>query len=171
MPEHVTSVRVFISSPGDVFPERDVVKRVVQELDRSPHYLYRYKLIPYAYEDSAPALAGAEAQVVVDKYLLRPEEADIFVGMLWLRMGTPTKDLINPETGAPYQSGTEYELLAAYRASQERGWPARCVWERTSWTKSRASSRTSCSGGLDRCLSCTMYRMMASRGSYWRHRH
>ena len=122
MAERVTPVRVFISSPGDLFPERDVVKEVVEELNRSPRYLSRYKLIPYAYEDSTPALVGSEPQAVVDKYLLRPEAADIFVGMLWLRMGTPTKELVNSETNQPYQSGTEYELLTAYRASQERGW-------------------------------------------------
>jgi hypothetical protein len=32
----VTPVRVFISSPGDLLPERDIVKQVVEELNRSP---------------------------------------------------------------------------------------------------------------------------------------
>jgi hypothetical protein len=32
----VTPVRVFISSPGDLFPEPDIVKQVVEELNRSP---------------------------------------------------------------------------------------------------------------------------------------
>src|SRR5690242_11077544 len=99
MDDRVTPVRVFVSSPGDLLAERDVVKQVVDELNRSPRYLNRYKLIAYAYEDSTPALVGPEPQAVVDEYLLRSESADIFVGMLWLRMGTPTKDLINPETG------------------------------------------------------------------------
>ena len=31
MSERVTPVRVFISSPGDLFPEREVVKQVVEE--------------------------------------------------------------------------------------------------------------------------------------------
>jgi hypothetical protein len=121
--ETVTPVRVFISSPGDLFAERKIVKDVIEELNRSPRYLNRYKLIPYAYEDSTPALAGEEPQVVVDNYLLRPEEANIFVCMLWQRMGTPTQNLVNPETGQPYQSGTEYEFLTAYRAYQQHSWP------------------------------------------------
>jgi hypothetical protein len=98
-------VRVFISSPGDLFPERDVVKQVVEQLNRSPRYLNRYKLIPYAYEDSTPALVGSEPQAVVDKYLLRPEAADIFVGMLWIRMGAPMHHCAaapsTPTAGAP----------------------------------------------------------------------
>jgi WD40 repeat protein len=54
----------------------------------------------------------------VNNYLLRPEAADILVCMMWRRMGTPTKNLINEETGQPYQSGTEYEFLKAYDAAQ-----------------------------------------------------
>src|SRR5262249_50712515 len=109
-------IRVFISSPGDLFPEREIVKRVMDELDDLPNYKDRFKFIPYAYEDSVPAQTGQGAQIIVDKYLIKPEDVDIFVCMMWLRMGTPTKELDDPVTGAPYHSGTEYEYLSAYRA-------------------------------------------------------
>jgi hypothetical protein len=94
-----------------------VVKEAIAELDHSLQYLVRYKLICYAYEDWVPPRAGPEAQVVVNTYLLRPEDADIVVCLLWQRMGTPTRELIDPETGEPYRSGTEYEFLSAYRHS------------------------------------------------------
>ncbi len=65
-------VKVFISSPGDLFPERDVIKRVLDELDDQPNYKDRFKFIPYAYEDSVPSQMGRGAQIVVDDFLLRP---------------------------------------------------------------------------------------------------
>ena len=37
--------------------------------------------------------------MVVDRYLLRPEEADIVVCMLWQHMGTPTIGIMDPDTG------------------------------------------------------------------------
>lgn len=109
-------VRVFISSPGDLFPEREVIKRVLDELDDQPNYKNKYKFIPYAWEDSVPAQIGEGAQIVVDRYLLEPSQADIFVCMMWLRMGTPTVDWIDQQTGQPFHSGTEYEFFSAYDA-------------------------------------------------------
>ncbi len=93
-----------------------MIKKVIEDLNQSPNYQERFKIIAYAYEDRAPAAVGEGAQLAVDRYTLRPDAADIFVCMLWLRMGTETKNLINPDTGKPYQSGTEYEFLTAYRA-------------------------------------------------------
>lgn len=119
----IQPLRIFLSSPGDLFPERDAIKMVIEELNRSPHYQERYKIIAYAYEDRAPAAVGEGAQPTVDRYTIRPDAADIFVCMFWLRMGTETKDLINPDTGKPYQSGTEYEFLTAYRSRVKSGKP------------------------------------------------
>jgi hypothetical protein len=48
--------------------------------------------------------------------MLRPDDADLVICMLWRRMGTPMERFINPATNAPYQSGTEYEYLTAYAA-------------------------------------------------------
>jgi len=119
----IIEIRIFISSPSDLLSERIIIKNVIADLNNTPQYRNRYKLTTYAYEDSAPALIGLEPQHVIDKYMLKPEDADIFICMLWLRMGTPMKD-INPDTGEPYQSGTEYEFLTAYRAYQQRRRPS-----------------------------------------------
>lgn len=66
----------------------------------------------YLYEESVPPVAGLSAQTVVDNYMLRPEDADIFVCFLWSRLGTPFVD----ENGEEYKSGTEYEFLHAYKS-------------------------------------------------------
>lgn len=115
-PRSARVVRVFVSSPGDLGPERDVVKRVIEGIDDFPSYKARFKILHYAYEDLVPGVVGAEPQRVVNAYMLRPEDADIFVCLMWRRMGTPTAGLVDPDTGDLYRSGTEYEFLTAYRA-------------------------------------------------------
>jgi len=113
-----TNIDVFISSPGDLAEERSTVKELLRELNASAHYRGRYNLISYAYEDLATARVGRPAQLIVDDSMLRTDRADIVICMMWHRMGTPTQKLINPDTGQPYCSGTEYEFLTAYRAYQ-----------------------------------------------------
>ncbi len=118
----VTPIRVFISSPGDLAPERAVVNTVLDELNRSPVFRDRYKLMAYAWELGTPPVIGAQAQDLVDTYLLHPADCDIMICLLWLRMGLP-QQRTDPATQLPYQSGTEYEILTAYRAHQARGRP------------------------------------------------
>ncbi|SRR6266540_268946 len=130
MADTITPIRVFISSPGDLVPERAVVSAVLDELNRSPIFRDRFKLIPYAWEVGTPPVVGVHAQEAVDTYLIRSADADIVIGLLWLRMGAP-QERVDPETNQPYQSGTEYELLTAYHAHQTGGRPLillyRCV--------------------------------------------
>ena len=124
-------IKVFVSSPGDLSEERSAAKAVVAQLNDSVHYRTRFKLVAYTWEDSVPAVAGLPPQRTVDSYLLRPDEADILVCLLWHRMGTPNPALVDPETGQPYHSGTEYEFLTAYRASQQRQHPIVLVYRCT----------------------------------------
>src|SRR6266508_5334507 len=130
MGDTITPIRVFISSPGDLVPERAVVRAVLDQLNHSSAFRDRYKFIAYAWEHDVPALMGRTAQDVVDTYLLDPADADILVCMFWQRMGSP-QERLDPETQQPYQSGTEYEFFRAYRAYQARGRPLillyRCV--------------------------------------------
>jgi hypothetical protein len=116
--------RVFIACPGDLQEQRGVVSRALTALNQDPEFIGRVELVPYAYENIAPARSGMDPEEVVTSYMLRPEDADLLICMFWRRMGTPQAKLINPATNAPYQSGTEYEYLAAYAAAQQRSLPA-----------------------------------------------
>ena len=111
-------VRIFLSSPSDMQAERRSAATVIDELDQSSQFQEHVKLLAYTYEDRVPPRAALPPQRTVDTYMLRPDEADIMVCFLWQKMGTPTADLIDPETKLPYRSGTEYEFLSAYRASK-----------------------------------------------------
>ena len=118
---------MFISSPGDVAHERTIVQKVINHLNGSI-FIGQYVLIPRAYEDVVPPVVGTAPQFTVDNYMMRAEDADIFVCILWSRIGTP---FVDPNTKREYQSGTEYEFLHAYDNFQKNKRPIillyRCV--------------------------------------------
>ncbi len=122
-PAAAAVARVFIACPGDLADQRGVVSQALATLNHDPEFAGRVELVPYAYENIVPARSGMDPEEVVTSYMLRPEDADLLICMFWRRMGTPLARVINPQTNAPYQSGTEYEYLAAYAAAQTKPTP------------------------------------------------
>jgi hypothetical protein len=116
----VQKIAIFISSPGDVYEERQIALRVIERFNKRNSVASRYFLKPLAYEEIVPAVVGQRPQAIVDNYMMEAATADIFVCILWQRMGTPVLD---EETGEQFQSGTEYEFLSAYRSNLEHGKP------------------------------------------------
>ena len=102
MPATLRHIRIFISSPGDVRPERDALEAVIKDdlqhtLGRQ-HNLY---LEPMRWEKLArPGLGDVQSQVSQQMGAY-----DIFVGIFWKRFGTPT---------AKHESGSEEEFRDAY---------------------------------------------------------
>ena len=114
----MTVLRVVVSSPSDVQAERGIVDQVVRELD----FVFR-KLLPErnvrlesfrwetdAYSRLDPS-SNTGAQGVLDEQIA---EYDVFIGIMWLRFGTPVRDA---------ESGTEHEFNNAVRQFRERGSP------------------------------------------------
>jgi len=119
------TLRIFISSPGDVPVERDRAADVVARLqDEFVHYAV---LEPFFWEDQpARAIATFQAQF--------PEASgmDIVDGILWARIGTPLPlDMVRPD-GRRYESGTVYELETAAEAYRARGTPDLVVYRKSS---------------------------------------
>lgn len=113
---HVQKLDIFISSPSDVLRERRMAQKVIAELNKLPHISRHFTLNALAYEDTVPPGMGQNPQLMVDHYMMEAEKADIFICMLWGRMGTPVHD---PATGRDYPSGTSYEFSRAYEAHQQ----------------------------------------------------
>ena len=113
-------IEIFISSPGDVHEERHIVKRVIERCNRLHSIAERYVLRPQAYEESATAQVGERPQTIVDHQMMKAGSSDLFICILWHRIGTP---VIHEGTGERFQSGTEYEFLDAYRTNQMHGKP------------------------------------------------
>ena len=115
MAESPQSVRIFISSPGDVAEERDQARRVIEGLQK--HYS-GVTLQPVLWEDLAlPATASFQESI---DFILEREPIDIAVFILWSRLGTPLGVATTRPDGTPYRSGTEREfdlMLAAFEQS------------------------------------------------------
>jgi hypothetical protein len=105
VPTNVTKVRIFVASPGDCNSERQQLDKVVAELNvilpaLVPDQSLILELVKW--ETAVTPGIGRDAQEVVNRQI---GEYDIFIGILWKRMGTPT---------AVASSGTEEEYRNAY---------------------------------------------------------
>lgn len=107
----IRRVKVFISSPNDLIAEREIYKRIINELNMVLPKEYGAWIDPFFWEDQTRVIGMGLAQSRIDS----PADYDLFIGMLGRRYGTPT-GAIDPETGEKYMSGTEQEFKEAYRA-------------------------------------------------------
>jgi len=116
MPDGVTRLRIFVASPGDVLDERERLRLVVDELNRTlADSLGERSLHLLDWHDVVPSM-GRPEQVILDQ--LKLDAWDIFVGILWTCFGSPPR-AIHPETGKPFLSGTEEEFILAHRSWKE----------------------------------------------------
>jgi tetratricopeptide (TPR) repeat protein len=112
-------VRVVVVSPGDVARERAVAQSVVDELNRGVAAERRCRLSLWRWEsDARPGMHLESPQGLIDE-LMDIRDADVVVGVLWRRFGTPTCEAA---------SGTEHELRRAWAAWHERGRPEVMVY-------------------------------------------
>ena len=112
------SVRIFISSPGDVSEERERARQVIQGLRR--RYAQHFDLVPVLWEDM-PLSLGASFQEGIDVVLSVDRGIDIAVFILWSRLGSALGPLVRREDGRDYRSGTERELDLMLRAREANG--------------------------------------------------
>ncbi|MBW1854165.1 MAG: hypothetical protein JRJ00_05700 [Deltaproteobacteria bacterium] len=80
MPKKTKSIRIFISSPGDVAEERTLTRKVIERLQGE--FSGRVALEPI-YWEHVPLLATQTFQ----EQIIRPSETDIVITILWSRLG------------------------------------------------------------------------------------
>jgi WD40 repeat protein len=114
-------LRVFISSPGDVIPERRRAQLVIDKLAKS--YARFFAIEPILWEVE-PMLASGHFQ----DQIVPPGETDIVVLIVWSRLGTPlpertpTREYHGIDGRVPV-TGTEWEFEDALAAQKQRGAP------------------------------------------------
>ena len=121
----VRVVKVFVSSPVDVAPERGRVQAVAAKLNRDYEGLVRFETVLWE-EHFYKADRSFQPQI--------PEAVacDILVSIFWTRVGTELPaDFARMPNGKPYPSGTAYELLTALAASKAKGIPDVYVFRKT----------------------------------------
>lgn len=121
--QQVPKLKIFISSPGDVIPERKIIRRLINELNEE--LADRVFLTPIFWEDE-PLLASDTFQAQI--YPAR--ESDIYIGIFWSRLGSPLPENIKREDGSRYLSGSEYEFEDAMVGFQENGKPDILVYKK-----------------------------------------
>ncbi len=113
------TLRIFVSSPGDVAEERAAVRRVTTELEGS-HLLrgmVHFQII--AWDDphaASPMEAGVTPQDSVNRYTGRPSDCDLTLVILWSRIGTVLPPNVLRADGSRYGSGTVWEFEDASSA-------------------------------------------------------
>jgi YgiT-type zinc finger domain-containing protein len=119
--DYKKTLRIFVASPGDVKEERERLHAVAAELNRSGNVADQLgvTLEVLDWRDVSPKM-GRPEKVILDE--LPVERWDFFVGVLWLRFGLPP-GASDPQTGKPYDSGTEEEFALAYRSWLKNGRP------------------------------------------------
>ncbi|WP_075090737.1 hypothetical protein [Verrucomicrobium spinosum] len=112
------TLRIFISSPGDVAEERKMAQQVIAALQQ--RYRGHLTLEAVVWEQ-LPIPATSSFQQGIDAVLTGPEKIDIAVFILWARLGTPLESGITKPDGTPYLSGTEREFDLMLEAFQQSG--------------------------------------------------
>lgn len=103
MPREILTYDIFVASPSDVQTEREVVEKVVRELNATWTKHLKLQLNVIRWETHTRPDFDVDSQTVINKQL--PPTVDVFIGILWARVGTPTPR-------AP--SGTLEEFERAY---------------------------------------------------------
>jgi formylglycine-generating enzyme required for sulfatase activity len=126
MPEQRT-IRIFISSPVDVRPERLKAEQIVARLDREFAYQFHVEAVLFERE---PLVASHNFQ---DPQNIPPPRAcDIVVVILWSRLGVllPTDRFRGAISGRPV-TGTEWEFEEALAGARQRGVPHLLLYRKT----------------------------------------
>jgi Domain of unknown function (DUF4062) len=118
MPES-RHLRVFLASPGDVADERARMERVVSSLNETIGESDGVFLDLIRWETHAWPGFGVDAQDVINREI---EPGDIFIGIMWRRIGTPTARAI---------SGTVEEFERAYDLWLRTGRPTLMLYFKT----------------------------------------
>jgi ubiquinone/menaquinone biosynthesis C-methylase UbiE len=107
----VQRIRVFVSSPGDVRAERELLDGVVEEINRTIGETGCFVLQLFKWERNVIPQIDQTPQGVIDNQM---PDCDVYLGILRTRFGTPTGN---------YGSGTEQEFRAALERFNNQGKP------------------------------------------------
>lgn len=114
--DYIPHLRVFISSPGDVNDERQIIMQIIERLPNRPAFREKVAFRVIAWDKpgaDTPMRATLTPQEAINAGLPKPSECDIVIVLFWSRMGTPfTMD------GQKFQSGTQWELTDALGSSR-----------------------------------------------------
>lgn len=134
--------QIFISSPGDVIPERRILKTIIGRLNEE--FKGRAYLIPILWEEE-PLLASDTFQAQIHP----PRDTDIYIGILWSRIGSQLPDTILRDDGTRYDSGTAFEFEDALTGFKSSGSPEMLLYRKSGAPTISLEDRTNVMDRLD----------------------
>ncbi len=102
--------QIFLASPGDTKEERDIVEKIIKELNETIGNRNDFHLELLKWENNVYPDFGEDGQDVINNQI--GDEYDIFIGLMFKRFGTETK-----RAG----SGTKEEFSRAYDRFKKKG--------------------------------------------------
>ena len=135
MPDQ-TTVRIFISSPADVRPERLKAEQIVARLDRE--FAYHFHVEPLLWERE-PLVATHHFQD--PENIPPPHGCDIVVVILWSRLGVvlPADKYRGAVSGRSPVTGTEWEFEDALASARETGVPHLLLYRKVAEPEGRGT--------------------------------
>jgi hypothetical protein len=128
------AVQIFLSSPSDVGPEREIAERVVSRLDGiwKSHVRLRLKRWEKSHYQAIKGFQEAIGEMA---------SYDVVIGILWKRVGSRLPpDLFRRPDGSPYESGTVFEIESAIAAGKAKQKPAVYILRKTEEVKFGANT-------------------------------
>lgn len=87
--KQVKQIKLFVSCPGDITHELDSIKLVVDEINKTSGEQNSYVLRLINWKTDTYTQIGSDAQEVINNQI--ESQYDVLIGLLWLKLGTPTK--------------------------------------------------------------------------------
>lgn len=107
MPRTISRLRAFVASPSDTLDERERLKQVVSELNRTWADSLSLEIELVRWETHAYPGFKTDPQEVINEQI--GDDYEIFIGLIWSKFGTPTPRAL---------SGTQEEFERAYKRFQ-----------------------------------------------------
>jgi len=119
MRDQLPVIRIFISSPSDVRPERLKAEQIIARLNSEFAYHFRVEAVLWERE---PLVATHHFQD--ERNIPQPRGMDVVVIILWSRLGVPLpEDKFSGALSGRPVTGTEWEFEDALASARERGVP------------------------------------------------
>lgn len=85
--ETINKIKLFISCPGDITNEIDSIKMIVKNINKTSGQQNHFLIETVHWDEDTYTEIGNDGQEIINRQI----DYDILVGLMWLRIGTPTK--------------------------------------------------------------------------------
>ncbi|MEO6231767.1 MAG: hypothetical protein ABJB11_10395 [Ferruginibacter sp.] len=120
MEHNIIEIQIFVSCPGDVVIEKKAVEEICDRINTNMIDIGCN--IRLAFRDFSEIIGrtGVRPQQLINESITG---YNIYLGILFMRFGTPT-GATNPNSGDPFESGTEEEFVIASNKKLTEGGPS-----------------------------------------------